>query len=173
MTSDNAIVAGFGGNGWAEVTNQPLEGAVIDRAFLAAHLLTGSPEQAECAVLEAIASWGPDGSEDELLNKVLHVAVRGAAEDAQSLANEADSPDASLPVALQAVLRLAPLVRQCYVLRVLVRLPRKVCSSLLLVVGTRRSIYMHCAQVSAPCCSTNVRGYRVRSLETGEYPSCF
>ena len=131
MTSDNATVAGFGGNGWGEVTNQRLEGAVIDRAFLAAHLLTGSPEQAECAVLEAIASWSPDRSQDELFEKVLHAAVRGAAEDAQSLANEADSPDTSLPGPLQAVLRLAPLVRQCYVLRVLVRLPRKACASLL------------------------------------------
>lgn len=130
MTSENAIVAGIGGNAWA-VTNQLLEGAIVDRAFLAAHLLTGSPEQAECAVLEAVASWGPDRSEDELLNQVLRAAVRRAAQDAEAPGDEADSSGIFLPAALQAVLRLAPLLRRCYVLRVLVRLPRHVCACML------------------------------------------
>jgi len=129
MTSENAIVASFGANEWAKMTTQPLEGSVIDRAFLAAHLLTGSLEQAESAVLEAIASWTPSAGEDALLERVLHAAVRGTAEDAHSPAN--DAPGTYLPAALQAVLRLEPLPRHCYVLRVLVGLPRQVCASLL------------------------------------------
>jgi len=128
MTSENAIVAGFGANEWAKMTTQTLEGSVIDRAFLAAHLLTGSLEQAESAVLGAIASWAPGGSEDELLEHVLHAAVRRGG-SGQSSAS--DAPEAALPAALQAVLRLAILPRHCYVLRVLVGLPRQVCASLL------------------------------------------
>jgi DNA-directed RNA polymerase specialized sigma24 family protein len=129
MTSENAIVAGY--RGWAEAANQQLQSAGIDRAFLAAHLLTGGSEQAECAIVEAIASWGPDRSEDELFEQVLQAAVRNTVEDEQLLANQADLSGASLPSELQAVLRLAPQLRQCYVLRVLVGLPRQACATLL------------------------------------------
>jgi len=129
MTSENAIVAGYGG--WAEAANQQLQHPGIDRAFLAAHLLTGGSEQAECVIMGAIASWGPEQSEDELFEQVLRAAVRNPVEDEQLLANQADLPGASLPSELQAVLRLAPQLRQCYVLRVLVGLPRQACAALL------------------------------------------
>ena len=129
MTSENAIVAGY--CGWAEAANEQLQRAGIDRAFLAAHLLTGGSEKAECAIMEAIASWGSDQSEDELFDQVLRAAVRNTVEDEQLLVNQAGLPGASLPSELQAVLRLAPQLRQCYVLRVLVGLPRQMCASML------------------------------------------
>ena len=127
MTSENAIAAGYAG--WAEVANQ--QHAAIDRAFLAAHLLTGSAEQAERAIMEAIALWGPDQSDNELFEQVLLAAVRRTVEDVQSIANKVDLAGATFPAELQAVLHLAPKLRQCYVLRVLVALPRQACASLL------------------------------------------
>ncbi len=127
MTSENAVVAGY--SGWAEVANQ--QHAAIDRAFLAAHLLTGDAEQAERAIMEAIAWWSPDQSDSELFEQVLRAAVQSTVEDAQSIPNGADSPGTPLPAELQAVLRLAPQPRQCYVLRILVGLPHQACASLL------------------------------------------
>jgi hypothetical protein len=129
MTSENAIVAGY--SGWAEVANHPLQHAGINRAFLAAHLLTGSAERAERAIMEAIALWDLDQSDNELFEQVLRAAVQGTVEDVQAIPNGAGSPNTHLPAELQAVLRLAPQLRQCYVLRVLVGLPRQACASLL------------------------------------------
>jgi hypothetical protein len=76
MTSESAIVAGY--FGWAEVANQ--QHARINRAFLAAHLLTGRAEQAERATMEAIALWSPDQNDDELFGQGVvwaGVACRG------------------------------------------------------------------------------------------------
>jgi len=129
MTSENPIVTGY--RGWVDVANQQLQRAGLNRAFLAAHLLTGGSERAECAVMEAIASWSPDQSDDELFEQVLRAAVRGTVGDGQSFPNRVDLPGAALPAELQAVLRLAPQLRQCYVLRVLAGLPRQSCASLL------------------------------------------
>jgi hypothetical protein len=123
MTSDNATVAGYAG--WAEVANQQHAG--INRAFLAAYLLTGGAEQAERAMMEAIALWSPGQSDNELFELVLPAAVEGTAGDVEEIPNGADSPDTPLPAELQAVLRLAPQLRQCYVWRVLVGLPRLAC----------------------------------------------
>jgi hypothetical protein len=131
MTSQNAIVAGYGDHRWAEVTNPQGQGGLIDRAFLTAHLLTGDSVHAERAMMEAIASWGPDQSEDELFARVLHATVRDSVDDVPSRTAETDLADASLPAEFQAVLSLEPQLRRCYVLRVLVGLPRHACASML------------------------------------------
>jgi DNA-directed RNA polymerase specialized sigma24 family protein len=102
------------------------------RAFLAAHLLTGSAEQAESAVMEAVDSWDPDDdSEEALFERVLNIALRGPISDAP------DSPASFLPPELQAVLRLSPQLRRCFVLRILAGLSRQV-SARLLRVDCRR-----------------------------------
>jgi DNA-directed RNA polymerase specialized sigma24 family protein len=97
---------------------------LLDQAFLTAHLLTGSSQQAEEATLHAIDSWRP-GEEPEgvLFQNVLDAALRAPVES-----NPADS---YLPNELKKVLRLAPQLRRCFVLRILAGLPAKACARLL------------------------------------------
>jgi DNA-directed RNA polymerase specialized sigma24 family protein len=89
-----------------------------------AHLLTGNPEQAETVVSEAIEWWNSDEDNgDELFQEVLNAAIRC------EIASE--SRQSYLPAELRAVLSLSPLLRRCFVLRMLAGLPRQVCSRLL------------------------------------------
>jgi hypothetical protein len=112
-------------------TTQAQQGIVrlVDRALLTAHLLTGNLQQAEKATLDAIESWNP-GEEPEqvLFENVLNAAARVQAEPRP---NNIDSSGSYLPNDLIAVFRLAPQLRRCFVLRILVGLPVKVCARLL------------------------------------------
>ena len=102
---------------------------LLDRALLTAHLLTGSLQQAEEATLEAIDSWKPgDEPEEVLFQHVLDAAARAHVEPNP---NHPDSFGSYLPNELKAVLRLAPQLRRCFVLRVLAGLPADVCGRLL------------------------------------------
>ena len=102
------------------------EDRLIGRAFLTAHLLTGNTEQAESATMTAIDSWNPEEeSEEALFQDVLDTAVRAPVQ----FRPEAAGP--YLSAELRAVLRLAPQLRRCFVLRILVRLPSQVCARLL------------------------------------------
>jgi hypothetical protein len=101
----------------------------LDRALLTAHLLTGSLQQAEEATLEAIDSWKPDKEPEEVLfQNVLEAAAQAQAE---AYSSNQDSSASYLPHELQAILRLAPQLRRCFVLRILVGLPAEVCGRLL------------------------------------------
>jgi DNA-directed RNA polymerase specialized sigma24 family protein len=102
---------------------------LLDRAFLTAHLLTGSFQQAEEATLDAIDSWRP-GEEPEgvLFQNVLDAAARAPVEPNP---NNPDPSASYLPNELKAVLRLAPQLRRCFVLRILAGLPAKACARLL------------------------------------------
>jgi hypothetical protein len=116
----------------------------LSGAFLAAHLLTGSASQAEAAVQEAIESWDPDDdTEEKLFQLVLKGAVRVPAEWAVLNWTETGS---SLPTELQAVLRLSSRFRQCFVLRILLRLSREE-SGRLLGVGLDRVDEYTCASL--------------------------
>jgi hypothetical protein len=98
---------------------------VLDRALLTAHLLTGSLQQAEEATLEAIDRWKPgDEPEEVLFQYVLDAAARAHAEPNP---NHADLSGSYLPKELKSVLRLAPQLRRCFVLRILAGLPAEVC----------------------------------------------
>ncbi len=102
---------------------------LLDQAFLTAHLLTGSSEQAEVVTLQAIDSWRP-GEEPEgvLFRNVLDAAAHAPIE------SNPDNPDLSgsyLPDELRKVLLLAPPLRRCFVLRILAGLPAKACARLL------------------------------------------
>ncbi len=102
---------------------------LIDRALLTAHLLTGNLHQAEEVTLNAIESWRPgEEPEESLFEDVLDAAARARFEP------DPNYPDPSgwyLPNELQAVLRLAPQLRRCYVLRILAGVPAKACARML------------------------------------------
>jgi DNA-directed RNA polymerase specialized sigma24 family protein len=101
---------------------------LLDRAFLTAHLLTGNLRQAEKATLYAIDLWRPgEESEAVLFQNVLDAAAHAQVEPAAN----ADASAPHLPDELQAVLRLAPQLRRCFVLRILAGLPAKACARLL------------------------------------------
>jgi hypothetical protein len=102
---------------------------LLDRALLTAHLLTGSLQQAEKVTLEAIDSSKPgDEPEEALFQHVLDAAARAHVEPNPDLA---DLSGSYLPNELKSVLRLAPQLRRCFVLRVLAGLPAEVCGRLL------------------------------------------
>jgi hypothetical protein len=99
---------------------------LISRAFLTAHLLTGNAAQAERVTLKAIGSWNPEEESEELLfQNVFDAAVR------LPVKLKPEAASAYLPAELNAVLCLAPELRCCFVLRVLMRLPSQVCARLL------------------------------------------
>ncbi len=101
---------------------------MLNQAFRAAFLLTGSSEAAEASVLDAIASLDPDRiSSDHLLSGTINSAVRGRATQLDHFV-EADS---AYPVELRRILLLAPKPRQCFVLRVLLGLAVETCSDIL------------------------------------------
>jgi DNA-directed RNA polymerase specialized sigma24 family protein len=104
----------------------------ISRAFLTAHLLTASTEQAESATMEAIDSWNPDEQTSEVLfRSVVDAAARAHVKHAPSISNKSGVAESYLPVELRAVLRLTPQLRRCFVLRVLAGLSPQVCAQLL------------------------------------------
>jgi DNA-directed RNA polymerase specialized sigma24 family protein len=108
---------------------RPAIARLIERAFLTAHLLTGSIQQAEDATLKGLDSWNPDEEPGEaLFQNVLDAAAR-----TQIQPNRPDSEASGsyLPNELKAVLRLSPQLRRCFVLRVLVGLPSQMCARLL------------------------------------------
>jgi len=99
----------------------------IARAFLTAHLLTGSRENGENAVLEAIDAWdGQKQDEDELFEHVVSASVRGRGTAG------ADHGDVSLlPAELRAVVSLPRHLRHCFVLRTLAGLSQAECARML------------------------------------------
>jgi hypothetical protein len=102
---------------------------LLERAFLTAHLFTGSLQKAEEVTLGAIDAWKPDEEpEEKLFQNVLEAAARTQVE-----ANPSDPEPSSsyLPNELKAVLQLAPQLRHCFVLRILAGLSAKVCARLL------------------------------------------
>jgi len=70
----------------------------IDRAFLTAHLLTASIEQAEGAISGAIGLWNPDKESEEILFKnVLDAAARAPVEPAATISSHPNASDSYLP----------------------------------------------------------------------------
>lgn len=100
--------------------------------YFAAVLLTGSAEEAEAAVLEAIASLNDvqDMTADERLLQ-LGIAAALKPHHQLRLLNRNDFGTVSLPVELQNVCRLPRALRTSFVLRVLLRMPLHRCVTLL------------------------------------------
>jgi hypothetical protein len=102
-----------------------------EKAFVTALLLTGNAETAESAVLESIERMSlEDTSGEELLQAAVKTAIRPQERPWRPL-KDWEPASARLPLELRSVLCLAPDVRQCFVLRVLVGLPSHACAALL------------------------------------------
>ena len=100
----------------------------LDGAFCAAFMLTGSMQAAELAVLNGIAATECYGSgDDTLLLGTIKAAIQ----------RRADSPHPShqrcahLPLELRRLFLLAPISRDCFVLRILLGIPVGICSRIL------------------------------------------
>jgi hypothetical protein len=117
-------------------TNSPI-GEVLECAFLAAFLLTGSSAGAERAVLEGLANTnGSDVSGEGFFHSTLSFAIA-----AVSGRLHEKGPDlCGLPEELHRIMRLPPEFRHSFVLRFLLRLPVSQCSSML-SVDTRQFEY--------------------------------
>lgn len=111
---------------------------LTNRALVTAHLLTGSLAQAEQAVLEGIDSWNPDEEPEEaLLDRVVEAAA--ARPSVPRIQSASDDP--CLPKELRPILKLAPHPRSCFVLRILLGLPSRVCGGLLGLDSDRADAY--------------------------------
>ena len=101
----------------------------LSRMFVAAYLLTGSVRQAEAAVSESIRQLDIAATRDGCLSwKAIAAAILHGDRDTGQTAGETP---AALPIELLRVLRLSPRLRQCFVLRVLMAMPRHYCAGLL------------------------------------------
>jgi hypothetical protein len=104
--------------------NRPGVEQAISKAFRAAQLLSGSEEQAEIAVLQALDAWDPEDDDPETLFQLaLKAAIQNPALPSPMLGS-------ALPVELQAVLKLPTQLRRCFVLRTLVGRSRDACAGL-------------------------------------------
>jgi len=100
----------------------------LDHAFRAALLLTGRADLAEDSVLDGIAALESiDDVEDTLLTKTIASVIR----------RRADFPDQLeqalllLPPELQRLILLAPLSRDCFILRILFGITPSNCAAIL------------------------------------------
>jgi|SRR5579862_5273623 len=100
----------------------------LDGTFWAAFMLTGSMQAAEHAVLNGIAETECYGAGDDAF---LLGTIKA------SIQRRADSPRqshqrcAQLPLELRRLFLLAPISRDCFVLRILLGIPAGICSRIL------------------------------------------
>jgi len=120
-------VAGVPGSGLA--AGSIVVDKCLARMFVAAYLLSGSAIDAERATLESIQqldiSAVPNG---RLPWKAIATAVMRGIPDSEQTPGGAPP---ELPVELLRVLRLPPGLRRCYVLRLLMAMPRQYCADVL------------------------------------------
>jgi hypothetical protein len=102
------------------------------KAFITALLLTGSLERAETAVLEGVRfSDLEETAGKSLLQGAVEASIPSHSEIPEQRTEELDKASSILPFELQRVLRLSTDLRHCFVLRVLLGLPREVCARML------------------------------------------
>lgn len=104
--------------------------STIHKASLIALLLTGSVEEAENTVLEAIALFevGQDAPEALLMITIAEAVRRPSSRQTYKRAKGRSS---MLPWQLSAVLYLSPQLRHCYILRILLGWSREISADLL------------------------------------------
>ena len=101
------------------------------RLFLTAVLLTGSVQQAEDAVLDAINLIDMEqGTPEALLKRTVVAAINKRSANPQS-PEDAKSRSSMLPWELLSVIYLSPRLRHCFVLRILHGWSREISASLL------------------------------------------
>jgi hypothetical protein len=127
----NAVSAGMTEQQRKPMTTESVMRDAANRAYITAFLLCGGAERAEAAVLESIRLMNSDvASGEELFRGAVHAAIELEDISGQRV-GELGLDFSTLPLELQCVLHLPQYPRQCLVLRVLVRLPRKTCARLL------------------------------------------
>jgi len=111
----------------------------LTQAIVTAYLITGSTGQSEAAVMAAIEQWEPNKGVKSLLELVAGLAVKyeGGQRDEWPLRGE-----------LQNVVRLPLNARRSFVLRILLGVPREVCTKLL-HLNTDEVDYQTCAALVA------------------------
>jgi hypothetical protein len=105
----------------------------LENAFIVGLLLTGSMEQTETAILDSIQCSCPDdpSAEKKLFRRVIHFAIDAEVNASNKGQDECMRASSVLPSELNCVLALSRDLRHCFVLRILVALPREVCAWLL------------------------------------------
>src|SRR5277367_3317268 len=131
----------------------------LENAFIAGLLLTGSIEQAEAAILESVRMTCPDDLFGEtLFRRAVHYAIDPQIRVSGQQQKEVERAASILPFELRCVLKLSKNLRYCYVLRVLVGLPREVCAWLL---------HLDTAQVEERTCAAMLE---LPLIQQREYP---
>jgi hypothetical protein len=100
----------------------------LDKAFRAAFMLTGSTQAAEHAVLDGIAATEFDSVVDDVF---LLETVKAAIHRRPDSAHQSQQPRSRLPLELRRLFLLAPISRDCFVLRILLGIAPRTCSGLL------------------------------------------
>jgi hypothetical protein len=128
----------------------------LSRVFVAAYLLTSSAKQAEAVAAESIRKLDIDAIRRGRLSwkAVRGVIARGTPEAEQTLGGQ----PLGLPVELLRVSRLSSHLRQAYVLRVLMAMPRHYCAGLLRI---------HAEQLDANC---SLAAQELARIATAEDP---
>jgi hypothetical protein len=112
-------------------TQPPL---VMGRVLTAAVLLFGDLTQAEDAVADAILSLDTDDFETEaFLMCVLILSIQRSRNSSKRSIRKTGEISVTLPAELQNVLNLSLKLRHCFVLRVLLGLPKETCGQMLQV----------------------------------------
>jgi hypothetical protein len=97
----------------------------LDHAFRAAFLLTGSTEVAENAVLDGIAALKPGDVVGEVL---LVETIKAVIQKRADFPSPSEPAFSQLPRELQRLFLLAPISRDCFMLRVLLGETVETCS---------------------------------------------
>jgi DNA-directed RNA polymerase specialized sigma24 family protein len=100
----------------------------LNEAFRAASLLTGSTEVAENAVLDGIAASEFGNIVDDVL---ILEATKSAIQRRADFPGQSEQALSHLPLELQRLFLLAPICRDCFVLRVLLGIRPATCSAVL------------------------------------------
>ena len=100
----------------------------LDGAFCAAFMLTGSMQAAEHAVLNGIAETECYGAEDDAF---LLGTIKAAIQRRADSPHQSHQRCAQLPLELRRLFLLAPISRDCFVLRILLGIPVGICSRIL------------------------------------------
>jgi hypothetical protein len=100
----------------------------LDGAFRAALMLTGSTHAAEHAVLDGIAATEFDSVVSDVF---LLETVKAAIQRRPDSAHQSQQPPSRLPLELRRLFLLAPISRDCLVLRILLGITPRTCSAML------------------------------------------
>src|ERR1700686_2853701 len=100
----------------------------LDRAFCAALILTESMQAAEHAVLNGIAATECYGAGDDAF---LLGTIKAAIQRRADSPHQSHQRCAQLPLELRRLFLLAPMSRDCFVLRILLRIRVEICSRIL------------------------------------------